>query len=422
LGSGVTVPPVNLIEGNFAVRGEPVRCQGIPLGGDETLWVFRTPGHTPDSISLRAGNILFLGDLIFAANPGFAGMPGWSQEDLIRSLDCTAILLEEGGIAVCCPGHGKPLTPAATRAILGRMASEARTLSGIAEVSPAWARETAAYAENLVVMVNELFTILSGRLYLVAHVLDELEESGEAERLKGIITSEAIDGIIADFHEFSEEYRQGKRLDFHLTLKAGQIIQRLHHAFDPATLATVVDASLLRRAERLLSDYMTRFRGFTIRPEMESVDLNGLIREVLENAGKSPWSGEAVIEAADSGERYLEALVSRIAHPPVFEDTCMAFNPGAGVPPVITDPERLSDLITGILEEFAGRGMAEVHLATSRKGQVVRLAIEAQGGRIDGFSHGEKVRFLREECQVLSCDLAVDASDDRAVLGITLPV
>ncbi len=421
-GCGVTAPPVNLLEGSFAVGGEPVRCQEIPLGGDEILRVYHTPGHSPDSICLNVRGILFLGDLIFAANPGFAGMVGWDQEDLIHSLEYAAIILEEGGIAVCCPGHGKPLTPSATRAILGKMASEAGTLTGIAEVSPAWARETAAYAENLVEMVNEVFTVLSGRLYLIAHVLEELEESGEAERLKGIIASEAIDRIITDFHEFSEEYRQGKRLDFHLTLKAGQIVQRLHHAFDPATLATVVDASLLRRADRLLSDYMTRFRGFTIRPDVESVDLNGLLREVLEHAGKSPWSGEAVIEAASTGERYLEALVSRIAHPPVFDDTRMAFTPGGGVPPVTTDPGRFSDLITCILEEFAGRDMEEILLTTTLSGEGVRVTIEAHRGRIDGFSDGKKIQFLREECRVLSGAFSVETVVGGARIAITLPL
>lgn len=421
-GLGIHGPPVTLVEVSCTLRGEWIRCQEIPLGGDGILRAYHTPGHSPDSICLRAGGILFIGDLLFATVPGLAGIRGWNQEDLIRSLDHVGILLEDEGLEVCCPGHGKPLPPGTARAALGKMATEARTLTGIAEVSPAWVKEVAAYAGTMLDMVNELFTVLSGRLYLVAHILEELEESDEAEKLSAIAAPETLDRILADFHEFSEGYRQGEWTDLQLALKAGQIVQKLHHVFDPGVLSTVTDASLLRRADRILSDYMTRFRGFSVRPELERVDLNNLIGNVLDHAGKSPWTGEAVIEAADSGERYLEALVSRIAHPPVFEDTRMTFAPGSGMPPVTTDPDRFSDLITCILEEFAGRGAEEIRLATSFFGSEVRVTIEACGGRTDGLSDGNKVRYLRDECRVLSGDLAVNTSDGGAILTITLPL
>ena len=421
-GLGIRGPPVPLVEGSRTLMGERIRCQDIPLGGDGTLRVYHTPGHSPDSICLRAGGVLFIGDLLFATAPGLAGIRGWNREDLIRSLDHVGVLLGDEGLQVCCPGHGRPLPPGTARAALGKMAREARSLAGIAEVSPAWVKEMAAYAGTMVEEVNELFTVLSGRLYLVAHVLDELEESGEAERLAGIADPDTIDRILAEFHEFSEGYRQGEMTDLQLDLKAGQIIQKLSHAFDPGVLSTITDISLLRRADRILSDYTTRFRGFSIRPETEVVDLNGLIREVLENAGKSPWTGEAVVEAASTGEGYLEALVSRIAHPPVFEDIRMTFAPGPGIPPVTTDPDRFSDLATGILEEFAGRDALEIRLATAFHEEKVRVTLEARGGRTDGLSDGNKVRFLREECRVLSGDLAVGTSGDGAVITITIPV
>ncbi|HVN65944.1 MAG TPA: MBL fold metallo-hydrolase [Methanomicrobiales archaeon] len=421
-GLGIRGPTVTLVEGSCILRGERIRCQEIPLGGGESLRAYHTPGHSPDSICLRAGGILFIGDLLFATAPGVAGIRGWNLEDLIRSLDHVGILLGDEGLEVCCPGHGRPFSPATAREVLGKMATEARSLTGIAEVSPAWAKETAAYARTMMEMVNELLTVLSGRLYLVAHVLDELEESGEAERLSGMANPETFDLILSDFHDFSEEYRQGKVLDIHLALKAGQIVQKLHHSFHPKVLSTVTDATLLRRADRILSDYMTRFRGFSVRPELEEVDPGGLVRDVLEHAGRSPWTGEAIIEAAESGERYLEALVSRIAHPPVFEGIRITFTPGDGIPPVTTDTDRFSDLITGILEEFAGRDAEEIRIATSLRGRAIRLTIEARGGRTDGLSDGKKVRFLREECRVLSGELAVATSDGGAVLTITLPV
>src|SRR6185369_11961337 len=59
-------------------------CQSIAVGGGNYLHFYRTPGHSPCSICIQAGHLLFVGDLPFAADPGLAGINGWSQADLLR--------------------------------------------------------------------------------------------------------------------------------------------------------------------------------------------------------------------------------------------------------------------------------------------------------------------------------------------------
>ncbi len=66
--------------------GLVLQSQTIPLGGGDILEIFHTPGHSPDSISLRAGSLLFLGDLFFAPNPGTAGAYGWNRQDFMTSI------------------------------------------------------------------------------------------------------------------------------------------------------------------------------------------------------------------------------------------------------------------------------------------------------------------------------------------------
>ena len=79
------------------------------------------------------------------------------------------------------------VTSATTIAILKKMQKDLDTLSGIAEVNPEWARETATYADDLMDRLSEIFTVIAGRLYFASHMMEELEESGEAARLAGLI-------------------------------------------------------------------------------------------------------------------------------------------------------------------------------------------------------------------------------------------
>ena len=236
--------------------------QHVHAGEGSSLEVFHTPGHSPDSICIRVGNILFLGDLLFAASPGIAGVTGWSHASLKESIGIVLSLLEQGEITLCCPGHGRVVTSATTIAILKKMQKDLDTLSGIAEVNPEWARETATYADDLMERVSEIFTVIAGRLYFASHMMEELEESEEAARLAGLIRSDTIDELLAEFSGFAEENPKGRGADIDLALKAGQIVSKLDLIFEKEQLSNIIDPSLIRRAGRLLSDYMTTFRGF----------------------------------------------------------------------------------------------------------------------------------------------------------------
>ena len=57
----------------------------IRLDGHEIV-VFRTPGHTDDSVCFYAGPFLFTGDTLFAPGYGRTDLPGGSWSDLVRSL------------------------------------------------------------------------------------------------------------------------------------------------------------------------------------------------------------------------------------------------------------------------------------------------------------------------------------------------
>ena len=73
----------------------------LPLG-DLTIEVLHTPGHSPGSVTLKAGDALFTGDTLFAGDCGRTDLRGGSWEEILASLGRLGRL--EGNFHVL-PGH-----------------------------------------------------------------------------------------------------------------------------------------------------------------------------------------------------------------------------------------------------------------------------------------------------------------------------
>lgn len=73
----------------------------LPLGS-LTIEVLHTPGHSPGSVTLKAGEALFTGDTLFAGDCGRTDLRGGSWEEILASLGRLGRL--EGNFHVL-PGH-----------------------------------------------------------------------------------------------------------------------------------------------------------------------------------------------------------------------------------------------------------------------------------------------------------------------------
>lgn len=80
----------------FYQEGDTVDVAGIKVE------VLETPGHTPGSVTLRAGDVLFTGDTLFADSMGRTDLPGGDEGQIMASLKRLAEL--EGDYQVL-PGH-----------------------------------------------------------------------------------------------------------------------------------------------------------------------------------------------------------------------------------------------------------------------------------------------------------------------------
>lgn len=74
----------------------------LPLGA-LTIEVLHTPGHSPGSVTLKAGDVLFTGDTLFAGDCGRTDLRRGSWEEILVSLGRLGKL--EGNFHVL-PGHG----------------------------------------------------------------------------------------------------------------------------------------------------------------------------------------------------------------------------------------------------------------------------------------------------------------------------
>ena len=75
--------------------------------GTLTIQVMETPGHSPGSVTLRVGDVLFTGDTLFCGSCGRTDLRGGSYEQIMASLKRLGEL--EGDFHVC-PGHDRTST------------------------------------------------------------------------------------------------------------------------------------------------------------------------------------------------------------------------------------------------------------------------------------------------------------------------
>lgn len=358
--------------------GPVLHSQTISIGGGSSLEIYSIPGHSPDSICVRAGGLLFTGDLFFAPNPGVAGAFGWNKSQLIKSIYKVMWILEKKDILYCCSGHGRIIDVGAAEDTLKSMYQDILSLSGLEEITPQWAKSTAAYAEDLMRELERLFAIIIGRLTYISHILEELEESREAEILRSLINVNQIDGHFQDFNRFAQELHKGNRGDWDLVHKAGQIIRNLDLIFESKRLESVLDKSHLTRAKSLLNDYAIVYRGFRPAYYAENVEINNLLNEVVEFLQKKPYEDDTILEA-NHYDDFVLALRARIGHIDIFKNIYFNLITDESLPLARMDRGRFIDAVLDLLERLPSAGADEIQLTTSIVNGWVSICISAKG-------------------------------------------
>jgi len=374
--------------------GQILNSQRVEMGGRDQLEIFHLPGHSPDSVVIRAGDILFLGDLLFASNPGVAGIPGWSRDELMASIKKALWILDNRDIRICCPGHGRPMDIETVKRTLVRSHKYTASLEDIAVIDHDWARLTADYAHAALREMDRLFTIITGRLILTSSVLEDLEETEAARDAEGLVDAVAIDELFTRMDYFLSSHRADEILDIELVLRAGHTFGRLERIFEKKQVEGLFEDHLLRRAERLLNDYMVTFRGFRPYQSLSPKNLNSVVDASLEAFRHKPYDEDAIL-AAETEEEYLRALRARITHVNLAERAGLVFERVDDLPEVLIDAERFSDLVIDVLERLVAARAEEIVIETARRDGSILASISGTGSKLANPFREAEMMFLQ---------------------------
>ncbi|MFH1411026.1 MAG: MBL fold metallo-hydrolase [Candidatus Omnitrophota bacterium] len=91
------------------LKAERILYDGMRIRiGNIELEIIHTPGHTPGSVSIKCGDLVFSGDTLFFEGIGRTDHPGGDQEEIIRSIVTKLMVLDDSFRVL--PGHGPETT------------------------------------------------------------------------------------------------------------------------------------------------------------------------------------------------------------------------------------------------------------------------------------------------------------------------
>ncbi|MEE9911017.1 MAG: MBL fold metallo-hydrolase [Deltaproteobacteria bacterium] len=350
---------INIAQGTFlSLRTESVATgpgrsmirQTVSMGGGDDLEIYPARGHSPDSICIRAGEILFIGDLLAAANSMVAGISGWHRDDLIDTLQQVQWLLDNMPIRFCYPGHGVIIPADKARDILKKLQHKTHHLTAMTEMNEERLFQISDFALELIDEAEEVFSSLAGRLLYVAYQLEQLEEEDAARRCRAAMDMDGIDACLLTFRNLCQSLDAGaiRRVEFaHGVLS---VVEKLKSLFDPRPLCAILPQPLINRGTGLLLDFIGIASGCRNLEEFIPADINTLIEEVIQAWQVNPHLDVAVIDQADDYDRYLAALILRIGHEPAGSRPDLCFTPAENLPYASIAAGRFFDTLLNFLD------------------------------------------------------------------------
>lgn len=418
----ISLTPLICTGNGICFKGE-----SLLLETGDTIEFWHTPGHSPDSITIRIGDLIHVGDIPFSTNPGIAGRPGWDRDDLLTSVRNIGTYLIPGEQVICCPGHGRALDYAATRAMLGKIEQDLLTLPDIAEFNKERLNLSVWHTLDLVEEAHRMYPIIAGKLMAMQYHLEQEGIDGEGWDFCPLINFEEIDEFLEDFNNFYQEFKEGKKIPPEIVFKAVQIFERIHQSFPAQSLNQVINPSLLRRASRLTSDLLATIQGIipegTIRPVQIGpfFDSLGLLTDKPDQGEEEPSDEEdALVRARKIADQLYQVRILITIMP--------------GIPDgyqVDVDPERFEDFMAGVVEYFMkikaeaieikpDPGPNELTLILTPKGSALICEIPLPGATIReiAYAGGKLVRAMEPGTDDISVTLPASARAGRNGMDI----
>ncbi len=393
--------------------------QIIKIGTDASMEIYPMPGHSPDSICIRIGELLFAGDFFFAINHLIAGAVGWNQKDMMESIRHMRWLAQNTDINLFCTGHGNPLSRGKAMEHMNSMLDKTARMADLSELNCQHMMASSSYALELLEELNDTMAIIAGRLDHLIYYLDYLGELEQSEKYNSILDFNKIDELLAEYHDFANLFEAGNIAYPTLIMKAAQLTGKIEKIFAQDGIDGVMDKCLFRRVQRSFSDFMQITGGMPIDDISEVLDINQLIADLLQQMNSVPYN-DNILEVLDNDAQYINDLVSRIAFQPVFREVLIDFQPAFDLPMVEIYKDRFCDALLGILEEITAIDIKEIHIVAVNANDSATLRISSPKGIPEDVLNEKKRQLYQRKFAVLGGELNVERDQDRIAFIIKL--
>jgi glyoxylase-like metal-dependent hydrolase (beta-lactamase superfamily II) len=395
--------------------------QNIMVNNRSIATVYATPGHSPDSICLLIGGILFCGDLPFGGNPAVAGIPGWNRKDLLTSFDVTIELLNGMDTALICAGHGPVMDRERALAQLTAAAKKASAINGIIALDAERSAFLKSYAQTLLYEANSTFTIILGRLMVVAEQLELLDEKERCREIQESTVLADMDELIERFYRSANREDRPGEPESRVPIVTGVILGKVDKMLGDSLFTNIIDAARLRRAKNLILDFSNALRGISYRELLRPEKPEYLVQCLLDELSLKPYRDDDFMAAADDHDHFVEQLVRRLAYQPLFSEVTFCPELTEGLPMVAVELSHLMDTLVGLCELLAVSGGRQIRIGIAAVDEDVHLTLATELGASPDLVSDKKVEFYAATLHLYGAKFAVQRQQGILTLGIIFP-
>ena len=349
----------------------------FPDGQSLTFWA--VPGHSDDSVAIRIGHLLHVGDIPFALNPGVAGIVGWDTVEFSKTLQRLEWILKNQEISVVCPGHGYALSAPEFQKVLRTLKKSHENLPDVALFDKGRVNLSMRHAMDLMDEAYKLFPIVAGRIMLLRYHLEELEEYETAQELEQAVPVDEIEFILDGFTAYYREFQERKVSELQLIIKALQTLQKIRSFLPGHTIEHLVDPSLVRRTTKLFSDLLSTMQGVIPTATLTSCDPVQILNDLIVKQNSCAITDDELLLSTDDAISFRKVLLSRLAEYQSRNDLRFSIRAPDSVQLIYADADRLSDIFSALTDYYRMYGADIVSVQILLKEDSVHIAITPIG-------------------------------------------
>jgi len=368
--------------------GNTLHRQDVGINGD-MIRAYYTPGHSPDSVSYQMGDILFVGDVMFAAERFVAGIPGWNREEALETAHNLLWLIDKEKISWIAQGHGDIMPAEKACGRLGRMIDG---LPGIVMTKELDLQTIVMASEHAIDVSKEsadIITTMAEALNHVVHYLGFLDESRAATDYAAAMDSGKINELYAALNEMADQVHSGRLVEASLMLQSAALFSRIRRMLKTEGLECVVGNSLLTRLERLFDDYLDGAAGQKIKRDMKIFGAGAFLRDFADVLKKDIYSDEGIFDTLEDEREFVRSLIRRLAYKSTYRHVGFSITVSSDAM-IKSDRSRLEEILEIIVEAMVEEGSKHIVFDISGNGALVSISID--GGLMPGSIADEGYR------------------------------